>query len=243
MIMNGESPFHQPEPIPTPPENGGNKVADPALRVVMLLVSLVSLGIAMLSVAFVAVQFLVFHNQRMRENIWSVIITIALAYLIGWIVALVGIRYFHNLVLPVAINLYAWATLAGISVLYIAILYRLYEQAYYMTSFAKYIVLMWAAVVGFVGLHLLIENHDLRPFSIPLIIIALIHLYLIVYHYVFASDVNYDYLFGDVLFFLGMTLTSVLMLLHTGMLSGVRKRIDRIFEPKPNGNTQPQNQQ
>ena len=243
MIMNGESPFHQPEPIPTPPENGANKVADPFLRIVMLLVSLVSLGIAMLSVAYVAVQFLVFHNQRMRENIWSVIVAIGLAYLIGWIVALVGIRLFHNLVLPIVIHLYAWATLAGISVLYIAILYRLYEQAYYMTSFAKYTVLMWVTVAGFVGLHLLIENHDLRPFSIPLIIIALIHLYLIVYHYVFAADVKYDYLFGDVLFFLGMTSISVLMLLHTGVLSGARTTIDRIFEPKPNGDTQPQNQQ
>ena len=241
--MNGESPFHQPEPIPTSPKNGDNKVADPLLRIVMLLVSLVSLGIAMLSVAYVAIQFLIFHNQRMRENIWSVIIAIGLAYLIGWIVALVGIRLFHNLVLPIAINIYAWATLAGISLLYIVILDRLYGQAYYMTSFAKYTVLMWVTLAGLVGFHLLIEDHDLRPFSIPLIIIALVHLYLIVYHYVFAVDVKYDYLFGDVLFFLGMTLTSVLMLLHTGVLSGVRNAIDRIFEPKPNGDTQPQNQQ
>ncbi len=57
--MNGESPFHQPEPVPTPPKNGANKKAvDPALRV-----------------------------------------AIGLAYLIGWLVALVGIRLFHNLVL------------------------------------------------------------------------------------------------------------------------------------------------
>jgi len=236
-----ESPFHQPEAEKTIPVPKREKTTDALLRLTMLIISLSSLGIAMLSVAYVAVHFLLWHTARMRENIWAIIVAIGLAYTVGWLVALFGIRYYHNLVLPIAINAYAWATLVGISILYIAILYRLYEQEYYATSFAKYTILMWVTLVGLVGLHLLLEDHSLRPFSIPLLLIALVHLFLIVYHYVFALDVNYDYLIGDVLFFLGMTTVSVLMLLHVGILSSARRLIDRLFERNEGGKTQPLN--
>ena len=232
-----EDAFHQPEPD-EPLKNGADKISDAFLRVVMLIISLISLGIAMFSVAHVAIQFLVYHNQIMRDNIWPIILVIGLAYAVGWLVSLFGIRHFHNLVLPLIINIYAWATLAGVCILYIAILYRLYEQKYFMGSFAKYTIIMWVALAGLLGFHLLIEGHSLRPFSIPILIIALVHLYLIVFHYVFADGVNYDYVLGDVLFFLGMASASILMLVHAGVLSGTRRFIDRLFEKNPNGNGQ-----
>ncbi len=232
------TPFHQPEPL-TQPLNGKDKATDGVLRVVMLLISLISLGIAMASMGYVALQLLVWHDARTRENLFPIVIAIGLAYIVGWLVALFGIRFYHNLVLPMAIEFYAWATLAGVSVLYIAILYRLYEQKYPPTSFAKYTILMGVALAGLIGFHLLIEGHSLRLFSIPLLLISLVHLYLIVYHYVFALDVTYIYLLGDVLFFLGMMTVSILMLMHIGVLSGVRKTIDRLFDKNSNGNTQP----
>ena len=230
------APFHQTEPLTKPLENNREKRANKFLRVIMLLISLISLAIAMISVAYVAVHFLIFRTPRLREHIWSVAIAIGLAYAVGWLVALFGIRLYHNLVLPIAIRIYAWITLGGISVLYIAILYRLYEQEYYATSFAKYTVLMCITLAGLLGMHLLIEGHSLQLFSIPLLLIALVHLFLIVYHYVYALDVNYDYLIGDILFFLGMITVSVLMLMHVGVLSGLRNIIDRLFEKKNNGN-------
>ncbi len=232
-----EGAFHQPEPD-EPLKNGGDKISDAFLRVIMLIISLISLAIAMLSVAHVAIQFLVYHNQTMRDNIWPIILAIGLAYSVGWLVSLFGIRHFHNLVLPLIINIYAWATLAGVSILYIAILYRLYEQKYPAGSFAKYTLIMCITLAGLLGFHLLIEGHNLRPFSIPLLIIALVHLYLIVFHYVFDSKVTYKYIVGDVLFFLGMTTVSILMLIHAGVFSGTRRFIDRLFEKDPNGKGQ-----
>ncbi len=233
---NNPTPFHQPEPI-TQPLNGSDKAADGLLRVVMLLISLISLGIAMASMGYVALQLLFWHDVRTRENLFPIVIAIGLAYAVGWLVALVGIRLYHNLVLPIAIAIYAWATLSGVSFLYIAILVRLYEQKYPPASFFKYTILMGVALAGLIGLHLLIEGHSLRLFSIPLLLIALAHLYLIVYHYVFALDVDYIYLVGDVLFFLGMTTVSILMLMHIGVLSRARESIDRLFDKNPNGDT------
>jgi hypothetical protein len=230
-----QPPFHQPEPLTTP-QDSGDKIADSFLRVIMLIISLVSLGMAMISAAYIAAQLLVWHNASVRAHIWAIIIAVGLAYAVGWIVALVGIRLFHNLVLPFFIQAYAIATIVGISILYIAILYRLYEQAYDVTSFFKYSIVMGVALAGLVGFHLLIEGHNLRPFAIPLLLIALVHLYLIVYHYVFPTEVDYNYLFWDILFFLGMATVSVLMLIHAGVLSGARNFIDGIFAQNHNGN-------
>ncbi len=228
--MNNEIPFHQPEPVPLPPQDQSDKVADALLRVVMFIISLVSLGIAMSSVAYVAIQFLALHDSKTRDNIVPIIIVIALAYTVGWLVALFGIRLYHNLVLPIAIKIYAWVTLVGISVLYIEILNKLYKQEYHIENFAKYTILIWVTLLGLLGLHLLIEGHSLRLFSIPILLISLAHLYLIVYHYIFALDVDYHYLGGDILFFLGMTTIGILMLLHVGIFSGARNAIDNLFE-------------
>ena len=230
------TPFHQPEPVTLPSPKSSDKAADGFLRIVMFLISLISLGIAMMSVAYVAVHFLVWHTPRLRENIGYIIVVIGLAYGVGWLVALIGIRLYHNLVLPIFIKFYTWLTLIGISILYIAILYRLYEQAYYAANFLKYIILMMVTLAGLVGLHLLVEGHSLRLFSVPLLLISLVHLYLIVYHYIYATDVDYQYLVGDILFFLGMLIVSVLMLMHIGVLSGARNIINRLFETNPNGN-------
>ncbi len=238
--MNNETPFHQPEPLTTPPQNGSDKTADALLRIVMLIISLVSLAIAMISVAYVASQILYSGNQAIREHIFPIIITIGLAYAVGWLVALVGIRLYHNLVLPIAIEVYAWATLMGIGVLYLVILNKLYGQEYGTASFIKYTILMGVTIAGLIGFHLLIENHNLRLFSIPLLIICLLHLYLIVYHYVFVLNVKYAYLPWDILFFLGMTTISIFMLLHVGVLSGARNAISGIFEKNDNEKTQPQ---
>jgi len=93
---------------------------------------------------------------------------------------------------------------------------------------------MGAAFAALLGFHLLIENHSLRPLSVPLLIFNLGHLYLIVVHYVFMSQVLYEKLIYDILFFLGMTAISVFMMIHVGVLAGVRSKIDRLFEKNPN---------
>ena len=202
------------------------------LRVIMLLISLVSLGIALLSGAVLAFQVLTGNGSTKYDGIFYKILAIGLAYMVGWIVALIGIRFFHNLVLPIFIKIYAWITLSGIAILYIEIMRKLYQQEYTDISFIKYSVMMTAALTAFIGLHLLLENHKLTFFAIPLLIINLIHLYLIVYHYVFGKVEldKYSYLIGDATFFIGMSATSVLMLMRLGVLTKIRDFIDNRFK-------------
>jgi hypothetical protein len=80
-----------------------------------------------------------------------------------------------------------------------------------------------------VGLHLIIEDHDLRPLSIPLLIISLIHLGLIVFRYVFTAA-DSTYLWKDLLFFLSMAAFAYLMLAHIGLLKPLRMQLAAYFD-------------
>jgi len=199
------------------------------LSLVTLLMSAISLGIALAGGAVVV--YLFFEN-RDTTGLWAKIIVLGLAYLVGWIAALVGIRKIGNLLLPYLVQIYAWVCLAGVGVLYIKILSKLYAQDYGFPQFAKYVVIMIAGLIALIGMHLLIEGHNLVPFAIPLLIISLVQLYLIVFHYVFGTVNDYAYLWGDLAFFVWMTAIGILMIIRVGVLTSVRKYIGKLFPPE-----------
>ncbi len=213
----------------------GNQAAS-FLRIITLLVSSIGFGIAMLSGAYVSIMLIGFDQVQVLDNIFPILMVIGVTYGISWIVALVGIRLFYNLVLPYVMNLYAWGTLAGILILYSAILQKIYGQEYYLNNFIKYVSVMAVAFAALLGFHLLIENHSLLPFSVPLLMFNLGHLFLIVFRYIYTPTVKYEYLTADILFFFGMTAISVFMMIHIGVLKGVRTRIGDLFKKVDKGN-------
>jgi hypothetical protein len=82
-----------------------------------------------------------------------------------------------------------------------------------------------------IGLHLIIEDHDLRPFSVPLLIIALSQLGMIVFRYVFDTVGDKPgFLWKDLLFFFAMITVSVAMLAHWGILEPFRKQLTNYFD-------------
>jgi hypothetical protein len=198
------------------------------LSLVTLLMSAISFGIALVGGAMVVFTFV---ENKNTTGLWAKLISLSLAYIVGWIAALVGIRKVGNLILPYVVNAYTWACLAGVGVLYIKIIQKLYLQQYGFPQFGKYVIIMVAALVALIGMHLLIENHNLVPFAIPLLIISLAQLYLIVFHYVFTTSVtNYAYLWGDLAFFTWMTAIGILMIIRVGVLNSVRKFLTKLFE-------------
>jgi len=169
-----------------------------------------------------------------QNDILPKVIVVGLAYVVGWIVSVVGVRTFGNLILPFVIRVYAWIVLGGIVALQILIISRLFQQEYMFTSYIKYLSMFGAGLIALIGLHLILEKHSLVPFAIPILLTSFAHLYFIVFHYIFLTEVKYDYLWGDVIFFIVTTLVSLLMLAHLGFLNGMRRLMDRIFSPKDN---------
>ncbi len=228
--MDNETPFHQPEPQTVLSYDKSNKVVGVPAHIIMSLVSLLNLAIAMLSVVYVAYQILVANNNAMRKHIFIVAFIIGLVYILGWVIALVGIRRYHNSLISFFIKIYSWMILLGMVRLYLFIIEKIYGQEYGRLEFFRYTLLMWIAIAGLVGFHLLLKNHNLQSFSYLLLTACLYHLYLIVYHYIFALDVGYARFFWDILFFFGVTIISVLMLLHVGLLSVPRSLISHFFD-------------
>ena len=197
------------------------------LSIVMLMVSVGALAIALLGGAKLAYDVL--GPGETQTNLSAAVIAVVIAYVLGWLTAMVAIRVYGNLILPIMINWLIWLCLAGVCYLYIEILERLYLQEYSFMKFWKYAFVMAAGLTVLVGLHLIIEDHNLRPFSFPLLFISMAQLGLIVYRYVFVGG-NSVYLLGDLLFLFGMSAFSILMLAHVGLLNPLRTRFTNFFD-------------
>lgn len=200
------------------------------LSISMLLFSVGGLGIAMLAGAKLVYDILDVGLVESLDGLAIKVIVVGLAYLVGWATGMLAIRVYGNLVLPFMINLFIWGCLIGICTLYLLILQRLYNQEYDMLRFVAYVAIMAAAGIAMIGLHLILESHDLRPLSIPLLIINFIQLGLIVLRYVFTPDAKPAYLVNDLIFFAGMATFSLFMLAHVGVLAPARRRITNYFD-------------
>lgn len=212
------------------------------LSIVTMFASLAALTVSMGGA--VKLVFDIFDDGLKGSNLEGLIVKVAvlgLAFFFGWGAGLVSIRGFGNLVYPLIIKIYAWACLIAISILYIKVIQKLYLQKYDVLHFWAYLVMLLGGMFVLICLHLLIEDHDLRPFAIPLLIISVLQLFVIVIRYVFDTNPNGLLLFADFTIFIVMISISALMLMHIGILSPLRDQIGELFsqnqrsEKKENG--------
>lgn len=220
---------------PTTPrqEHGnGRKVSQRGLlSLAMMILCVGGFGSAALGGAKIVFDILGEGTKADFVVIIAQLIVVSLAYSVGWLTAMVAIRVYGNLVLPILIDLFTWGCLLGICSLYILIMQRMYSQPEDTLKFFKYIFVMAGGLVALVGFHLIVEGHSLRPFSIPLLVINLIQLGVIVIRYVFdTSDVQPGFLWKDLVFFFMMTIVSISMLAHWGILEPLRMRITSYFD-------------
>lgn len=223
---------------PTQPQNGrygnGHKISQRGLlSIAMLLVSVGALGFAMLGGAKMVLDIL--REEPSTAGAAAQVIVIVLAYAVGWATAILAIRVYGNLILPILISWFTWACLVAVCYLYIEILKRMYAQPDELGRFLKYLVVMAGGLGAMIGLHLIIEDHDLRPFAIPLLLISLIQLGLIVFRYVFDTEsLKPGFLWKDLVFFFAMTAVAISMLAHLGLLEPIRKQITDYFDTNSN---------
>ena len=228
--MNHSSNNHP----PTQPRNGNSRKVSQRglLSIVMLLVSMGALGISLVG----AIKLIsdVFADKLTPESLGGIVpkvIVVGLAYAVGWLTAMVAIRVYGNLIMPMLINWFTWGCLVGVCILQVLVLQRLYDQGYDLLHYWAYLSIVGVGLGAMVGLHLIIEDHDLRPFSIPLLIISLIQLGMIVLRYVFDTNgLKPDFLWKDLLFFFSMSAVSIAMLAHIGLLEPLRKQLTNYFD-------------
>ncbi len=220
---------------PTQPRIGRRKISQRGLfSIITFLVTITLLTASFLSGVRLVTSVFNDGLENVFAGIWYKAIVIGIAYLLGWFVALVSIRVYSNLILPIVINVYAWGCLIAVCILYIIILQRLYMQKYDMLHYWAYLITLAGGLGAMVGLHLILEDHELRWFSIPLLIINLVQFCLILYRYVFIANPNPDYLWNDLFFFIVMLIFAILMFAHMGILEPLRKTLTRFFDQNSN---------
>ncbi|MGZ9235993.1 MAG: hypothetical protein ACXW4E_10760 [Anaerolineales bacterium] len=208
----------------------GNKLSQRGmLSLLMLLASIGSLSFALLGGGKLVLDIFGVGLMNSLNGLSTKVLVVGLAYGVGWVTAMVAIRVYGNLVLPFVINFLIWGCLIGVCALYILVLQRLYNQVYDLPRYWAYLIIVTAGLGAMVGLHLIVEDHDLRPLSIPLLVVCMIQLGLIVFRYVFAAG-NPTYLWKDLLFFLVMSGFAYLMLAHLGLLTPLRTRLTTYFD-------------
>jgi len=216
-------------PSPTLSRNGNKLSQRGMLSLLMMLGSVGALTFALLGGSKLILDIFGAGLMNSLNGISTKVLVVALAYGVGWMTAMIAIRVYGNLVLPFIINFLIWGCLIGVCALYVLILQRLYDQAYDLPHYFAYLMIVAAGLAAMVGLHLIVEDHDLRPLSIPLLIISLIHLGLIVFRYVFTVA-NPTFLWKDLLFFLVMAGLAYLMLAHIGLLKPLRLQLTNYFD-------------
>ena len=196
----------------------------------MLLLSIGGLTFALLGGSRLIFDIFEVGLLNSLNGLGTKVIVIGLSYVVGWLCAMFAIRVYGNLVLPVIINIFIWGCLIGVCSLYLLILQRLFMQAYDDAHFWAYLLTIVAGIGALVGLHLILEDHDLRPLSVPLLVINLIQLGLIVFRYVFTTGFDSSYLLNDLFFFILMSAFSIFMLVHIGLLAPLRARLTNYFD-------------
>lgn len=209
-----------------PPAAQGQNVK--TARLAMMLVGAGALFISMLGVGKLLWEILIGDPPTIDE-LGAKLLWVAIPFLVGWIVSLIDIRVLNNLVLPLIIRLFMWLALVGILAIYVRTINRLYIEAFSASHYLRYSLVFIAGFALLVSLHLLLEDHDLRPYSMPILIMTLIHLLVAVIHYVF-QDGDPAFAMGDMVYFFFMLFMFILMSLHLGLLNPLRRTVDRLFQ-------------
>jgi len=200
-------------------------------QAVRLAIMLVAVGMILVSILGGAKLLWDILNEGLpgMDMLSAKLLWVVIPFVVGWVISLVDIRVMNNLVLPIIIRIFIWFTLLGILAIYARTVQKLYTEVFSTDHYFRYSLVFAAGFSVMIGLHLLIEDHDLRPYSMPVLIAALIHLLVAVLHYVFL-DGNPAFAWGDVIYFFSMLVIFAFMALHVGLLNPFRRAVDRLFE-------------
>lgn len=196
-----------------------------------MLAGFASLTLAMLGGLWVIWKVL---EQGWLNNVEMALVAllpIGLAYLVGWIFSLVSIRAYHNLVFPIILRAYAWLVLAEALVLYLEVIRKLYLQSYGVANFVAYTFILLGVLLALFGLHLLPEEHDLRPFAIPIFLMGLFQLGVMISRYVLFPIRGHGlFILGDLWIFALLQIIAGLMLAQRGIFNPLRQAITDFFQ-------------
>jgi hypothetical protein len=157
------------------------------------------------------------------------LVWLAILFFAGWGISLFNIRVLHSWIQPPIICVFIWATLIGILFIYGRIIFRLYVEDFGPDQYIRYSIAFVAGFTALISLHLLIEDHDLRPCAIPIALMVFGHILLGGTHYIFRDAKFPPMVVSDFVWLLVMLVMTVLIGRHFGLLNPFRRILNAIF--------------
>lgn len=199
---------------------------------------IMAFGWALLTVAMVGGVYLVFRYLTAKEgetfSMLAPLVILGIAYLAGWIVSLVSIRVFYNLIMSMVVKVYSFGVLAAMLLVYGRAINKILrfqvDNPEFTLPSGKYFLVLFAGYFLLVSLSLLVSDLKLTPHAILLLIGISAHIIVAVYHHVFAAPVPPELVVYDV-YFLGTIVIIVILLFQTWLYKPLKIAIARSFHP------------
>ncbi|GEM_PF-2027672 len=171
------------------------------------------LTVALVGGAYLAYDYINRDPKLESPSVLAPLVILAIAYLAGWIVSLVSIRVFYNLIMPVVIKVYSFGVLAGILFVYGSAISKIlmYQADKAVLPTEKYFWVLLAGYLLLVSMHLLVSDLLLAPHAIILLIGVSGHLVVAVYHHVFNAPTNPILVTYDVSFLISIVIMAILL--------------------------------
>ena len=196
-----------------------------ALRVSTFALTIISLLADILGLGKLAYDVIVQGNV---SDLLIKVLLLALAFLFGVGLGYLGMKGFKNTTIPSVARLYAWIYLGITCASYFGVAVVFSRQDYTFITFLAFVLVVAAELLAIMGLHVVIEELDLRLLSIPLLSVAAFHIILILYRYILTAARVTFHLVGDLFFFIGMTMVSSAMYGDIGFATMLRRILQRI---------------
>lgn len=225
-------PFVEDQKVHPHPPPAETKIQEPGNLIIML-VGWVILTITLVGGAKVLIDVLS-QGFDSTSALLAKVAALSIAFIVGWFASLFSIRALHNLILPFVIRLYILFVALAIASVYLRVVSKLLFQTFVGRQYLRYSVVLIGLFLVLAGLHLLIQGHNARLFSLPVLLANLLHLVTIVAHYVFLPESTPDYIVGDMYFFIFTLVLAVLIATNLPFLRPFQLWIDRYFPE--NGN-------
>jgi hypothetical protein len=206
------------------------------------------LGMAIL----MALKFVIdlFLGDQVGEWSWPQLAVIILTTLVGLVICGINKYRYNNQLIPKVITIYTWLCVGFTLVIYLRVIVRTYQYDYiFPERFQHYIIALLMSSLTVFILPVLRDLYYIQRFSIPILIGNLIHLLMIMQHYMFsevfteqmidpvllenikAFDITiYHYFGADIFLFLFMLVIALLMLRNPRVMVNIKNRLDKSFQ-------------
>jgi len=203
-----------------PPSN------DPDQPQIVLLINtfLMTFGLLAFAVAFISglkllVLYLGDHPDVPPPTIdllFAQVISLALLFMLGWGISLISIQFLRNRVYPYILVGAGILVSVGMAAIYGRGILKCYNES--ELNIWKYAVVLFGCYLVLAAFYLLTEKANLRMMVLPLLGVLALHIFLMVFHYIFWGSVNSNFVYLDLGF---IAILAILMRLMVALKSYV----------------------